>query len=57
MGVLRKKIGDRYDGRRIRTLDPFYRIIPYIMQNRTDAQNFYEDKLDIGNIEKYLKEK
>jgi hypothetical protein len=57
MIVHRKKLGDRYDGRRIRSLDPFYKIIPYIMQNRTDAQNFYEDKLDIGNIESYLKEK
>ncbi|HYE10069.1 MAG TPA: 2-oxo acid dehydrogenase subunit E2, partial [Patescibacteria group bacterium] len=29
----------------------------YIMQNRTDAQNFYEDKLHIDNIEEYLKNK
>jgi pyruvate/2-oxoglutarate dehydrogenase complex dihydrolipoamide acyltransferase (E2) component len=57
MGVFKKKIGDRYDGRRIRSLDPFYKIIPYIMQNRTDAQNFYEDKLHIDNIEEYLKNK
>jgi hypothetical protein len=56
MGKYKKKLGDRYDGRRIRSLDPFYKIIPYVMQNRTDAQNFYEDKLDINNIEEYLQE-
>lgn len=53
----KKRWGDRYDGRRIRTLDPFYKIIPFIMKSRTDAQNFYADKLDIGNVEDYLKEK
>lgn len=53
----KKRLGDRYDGRRIRTLDPFYKIIPYIMKTRSDAQNLYADKLDIGNVEDYLKEK
>lgn len=53
----RRRLGDRYDGRRIRSLDPFYKIIPYIMKTRTDAQNLYADKLDIGNVEDYLKEK
>lgn len=57
MDKYRNRLGDRYDGRRIRSLDPFYKIIPYLMQSRTDAQNFYEDKLDIGNIEEYLKNK
>ncbi len=57
MGKYKKRLGDRYDGRRIRSLDPFYKIIPYVMQSRTDAQNLYEDKLDINNIEEYLKEK
>lgn len=51
-----RRIGDRYDGRLIRNLNPFYKIIPYIMKHRVDAQNFYEDKIDISRIEEYLKE-
>lgn len=53
----KRKWGDRYDGRRIRTLDPFYKIIPYVMKTRTDSQNFFADKLDIGNVEEYLRAK
>lgn len=48
------RLGDRYDGRLLRTLDPFYKIIPYIMKTRTDAQNFYGDKLEITNTEKFI---
>lgn len=53
----KKRWGDRYDGRRIRTLDPFYKIIPYIMKTRTDSQNLFADKLNIDNVEAYLREK
>lgn len=57
MGKRRWRFGDRYDGRRIRSLNPFYKIIPYVMGNRTDAQNFYEDKLEIDQIEDYIRAK
>jgi hypothetical protein len=53
----KKRFGDRCDGRRIRGLNPFYKIIPYIMEERVDAQNFFEDKIDIENIEAFLREK
>ncbi|MDF2521112.1 MAG: hypothetical protein K0R84_1740 [Clostridia bacterium] len=55
--VYSKRWGDRYDGRRIRTLDPFYKIIPYIMKAKVDAQNYFEDRIDIEQLEAYLKEK
>ena len=50
----RRRIGDRKEGRRIRTLDPMNYVIPYIMKRRSDAQNFFEDVIDITNIEHYL---
>lgn len=53
----RRRLGDRYDGRRIRSLDPFFKIVPYIMKNRTDAQNLFESKIDIENLERYIQEK
>ena len=53
----KKRFGDRYDGRRIRSLNPFYKIIPYIMKTRVDAQNYFEDKIEISNTEEYIRQK
>lgn len=54
MNKRKRRLGDRYDGRLLRTLDPFYKIIPYIMKTRIDAQNFFGDKLEITNTEKFI---
>ena len=50
----RRKLGDRYDGRRVRTLPPMSYVAPYIMKVRADSQNQFDDVIDITNIEKYL---
>jgi hypothetical protein len=54
-GKRRRRWGDRYDGRRLRTLDPFSQISPYIMRTRSDAQVFFENSFDIGRVEKWLR--
>lgn len=51
------KLGDRKDGRRVRTLPPMQYVMPYIMKVRADSQNKFEDVIDITNIERYLDEK
>jgi hypothetical protein len=56
MTVYKKRFGDRYDGRLLRTIDPFFKLIPYIMNTRLDSQNLFEEKIDITNIEKFIKE-
>lgn len=53
----RWRFGDRADGRKLRTLTPFSRIVPYIMQVRSDSQNHFEEEIDITDIETYLREK
>ena len=53
----KKRRGDRYDGRRVRTLPAMNYVSPFIMKERNDAQNQFEDVIDITNIEKYLDEK
>lgn len=53
----KKKFGDRRDGRRVRTLPPMSYVSPYIMKVRADAQNHFEDVIDITNIEHYLDKK
>jgi len=51
----KRRWGDRYDGRRLRSLNAFYQITPYIMRTRSDAQVFFEDRIDIGHVEKWLR--
>ena len=50
----KRRFGDRYDGRKLRSLDPFYKIIPYIMRTRIDAQNYFEEKIEISNTEAFI---
>ena len=47
----------RGDGRRIKTLLPYYKIIPYIMKERVDAQVYFEDEISIDAVEEYIKKK
>lgn len=49
--------GDRPDGRRIRSLDPISVVASYIMPTRTGASNYFKGKLEITEIEKYIREK
>ena len=53
----RRRLGDRSDGRLLRTLEPAARISPYIMHIRSDSQNHFEEEIDITDIETYLREK
>ncbi len=53
----RRRLGDRKDGRRLRSLSPMTFMVPYIMKVRADAQNMFEDEIDLTNIEPYLQKK
>lgn len=53
----KRKWGDRKDGRLLRSLPPISKVSPYIMKNRTGAQNTVHYSLDISNIEKYIHKK
>lgn len=55
MAEFKRRFGDRYDGRRIRSLDAFYGIIPYIMRYRSDSQVFFDDRIEISHTEAYLR--
>jgi len=47
----------RPDGRPIRTLSPFIQMMPYIMDRRSDAQNFTRQTVAVEPLREYLKEK
>ena len=53
----KKRFGDRYDGRRVRTASSMLTVVPFIMKTRNDSMNYFEDTIDITNVEKFLDEK
>ena len=53
----KKRFGDRADGYRLRTLDPFYNFIPFIMSRRSDAWTLFEDDVEITETDRWLRAK
>ena len=52
----KRRFGDRPEGRKLRTINPMNKIMPYIMPRRSDAQNFFTEKLEITEAEKLCRE-
>lgn len=53
----RRRWGDRKEGRLIRSLDPFYKFIPFIMPQKNDACNQFNDSVEITDVDRWLREK
>lgn len=51
-----RKFGDRYDGYRVKNVDPFFYIIPQIMSERVDSQVYFGDEIDITLLEQFVRE-
>ncbi|HOW23538.1 MAG TPA: 2-oxo acid dehydrogenase subunit E2 [Sedimentibacter sp.] len=47
----------RSDGYLVKDLNPFVKIIPYVMEKRSDAQNFSKQIFPAESIDKYILEK
>ena len=53
----RFKLGDRKDGRKLRTLQPMNRLMPYIMKKRSDVQNTFADKIEVSKADLLCRKK
>jgi len=53
----KKRFGDRREGRRLRTLDPYHAMTPFIMREKSDASNYFSEVVEVTEIEKYLRKK
>ena len=52
------RLGDRFEGYRVRTLDPMNYVSPYIMVNRQNASNLMKDRIEITDkIDEYIMKK
>ncbi|MBO7389470.1 MAG: hypothetical protein J6T95_03035, partial [Oscillospiraceae bacterium] len=52
---IRRRSGDRKDGRLIRSLPGFGNFIPFIMKDRNDALVHYEESIEISVVDKWLR--
>lgn len=53
----KKRIGDRKDGRRLRTVEPIVTLIPFFMKERNEASNLISDSVEMSAIETYVRAK
>lgn len=56
-GKFHPSIGDRPDGRRLRTLDPFSQVTSYFLSTRTGSANALKDRVEVSAIDEYLQNK
>lgn len=49
--------GLRSDGRKIKTLDPFFRVIPHVMKERSDAHVYLSQEIPIKTLDEYILKK
>lgn len=50
----RRHMGDRRDGRRLRTLNPIFQLTPFAMRDPSDAVNSFTDQAEISAMESWL---
>ena len=53
----RRRLGDRREGRRLRSLCAVNYVSPFIMDSRNGSTNMIADRIDVAAIEQYLREK
>ncbi len=56
-GIIMRKWGDRYDAKRVRDIDGMHFYMAYLMPKRCDAEVYINEKIDITELLKYIKEK
>ena len=54
---IKKKWGDRYDGRRVKSSDPLNVITPFLMKTRNDSEVFFDAEVDVTKVDEMIREK
>ena len=53
---MKRRLGDRKDGYRLRKADPFFRLIPHIMKERNDAQIFFSERVYLDKPQQFIRQ-
>lgn len=51
----KRRFGDRKDGWRLRHTQSLFAVIPHLMKSRDDAQVFFDEEIDIEELEQYVR--
>lgn len=51
----KRRRGDRKDGWRVRSNDPLFYLIPHLMRTRLDSMVFFEERVDIEELDKFVR--
>lgn len=54
---MKRKFGDRKDGRLLRDIDSMHCIMPLMYPNRCDNEAFLSERIDLTNVNRYLEKK
>jgi len=54
-GGRKRESGDRYDAFRVRDIDPLFMIMPHIIKTRTGSMVFFEERIEIAELEKFTR--
>jgi hypothetical protein len=49
-----RRLNDRKDGRRLRTLSPVFQLTPFIMRHPSDAVHSFSDSAEISSLEQWI---
>ncbi len=49
--------GNRSDGRKLKTLDPIFKIIPTVMKERNDSQVLFKQDINLEPLDEYIDKK
>lgn len=55
--IYKRRLGDRSDGRLLRTYPAYNKLTPFVMKQRNDATNFFSDSIEVTEIDRWLREK
>lgn len=53
--TFKRSLFDRYDGWRVRNVDPVFSIVPFILRTRIDSQNLFEENIPIEKLEAFVR--
>ncbi len=53
----KRRFGDRKDGRKLRSIEPMHRLMPYIMPRRSDSLNTFYDRIEISQADNLCRRK
>lgn len=55
--IYKRRFGDRKEGRLLRSYPAYNKFTPFIMKDRNDSCNYFEDSLEVTDIDRWLRAK